>query len=199
MRDKKLPECCRPKHGKAVRAGILSGLIPHTGCILILLFAIFGVTFANAFFKKFLFNSYYIYAVFGVSILIATIAGFFYIRRFSDRRLKSHWKYLIILYGSVIIINLLMIYVIFPAIANTNSGNLKGDLLNLEFNIPCSGHVPLVISELQKVDGVKGVKFISGKTFEVYYDANKITEEKILQQDVCREFNAKEINKEDKR
>jgi len=192
-----LPECCKPKN-KGIKSGLISGIIPHSGCIAIILFALLGVTAANSFFKKFFFNSYYLYIVFILSFIIAGISAFFYIRRFPDRRIKSHWKYLAVLYSSIIIINLLMIYIIFPYAANlSNSGNAGGNLentqiLKLSFEIPCSGHAPLVISELQKVNGITSVKYLFGDSFEVLYNPLEISKEKILEQDICKEFNAKE-------
>ena len=195
--EKKLPECCKKKSG--IKSGLLAGIIPHAGCIAILLFAILGVTVANSFFRKFLFNSYYLYIVFALSFFIAIIAAFFYIRRFEDKRIKSHWKYLAVLFSSIIVINLIMIYLIFPYAANlsgqitkVDNGIGNSEILKLSFEIPCSGHASLVISELEKVDGIDSVKFISGKTFEIYYSPEKISKEQILSQDICKEFNATE-------
>ena len=196
----KIPGCCQKK-SKGVKDGILSGIIPHAGCIAILLFAVLGGKIANSFFRKFLFNSYYLYIIFALSFVIAIISAFLYIRRFSDKRIKSHRKYLIVLFSSVIIINLLMIYLVFPYATNLSGKVVKGDIgeeskiLKLSFDIPCSGHAPLVISELGKVEGIEGTKYISGKSFEVYYNPIKITKEQILSLDVCKEFNAKEENK----
>lgn len=192
-----LPKCCKPK-SKGIRTGLISGIIPHAGCIAIILFALLGVTVANSFFIKFLSNKYYIYVAFAVSLGIAAFAAFFYTRKFSDKRIKSHWRYISFLYTSVIAINLLMIYVIFPYAADlSSSGNVASNLentkiLKLSFEIPCSGHAPLVISGLQKVNGIASVKYISGKSFEVLYNPGEISKEQILEQDICKEFNAKE-------
>jgi len=186
----KIPECCKPHRG--IKSGILAGIISHIGCIAIIVFALLGVGFANTFFKKFLFNSYYLYIVFAFSLAIATLAAFFYIKRFEDKRIKSHWKYLAFLYASVIAVNLLMIYIVFPYASNINSGNSEGTLLKLSFDIPCSGHAPFVASELSKIEGVTGARFVSGKTFEVYYNPKKISKEQILAQEICKEFNARE-------
>jgi len=189
--DKNLPECCRKKSG--VKEGILAGIVPHAGCIAIILFALLGVTAFNGFFKKYLFGTYYLYLVFAFSFLIAIISAFFYIRRFPDRRLKTHWKYLSVLFSSIIIVNLIVVYFIFPyAINLTGNASTEGAMLKLSFEIPCEGHAPLVISELESVPGINSVKYISGKNFEVYYNPEIINEEKILEQDICKEFNAKE-------
>jgi len=189
MKQNKLPACCKPQKG--IKAGILSGIIPHAGCILIIVLALIGVTAANSFFIKFLSYKYYIPLLFVISLFIASIAAFFYIRRFSDKRIKSHWKYLTILYVSVITINLIMIYLIFPYTSGlASSENTDGKLLNLSFEIPCSGHASLVISELQAVEGIKSVKYISGNDFEIYYNPEEISEEEILIQNICKEFKA---------
>lgn len=190
----KIPECCKPKRG--IKEGFLAGALPHIGCFAIILFAILGTTIANSFFKRFFFNYYYLPIIFALSLGIATFSAFLYIKKFSDKSIKRHWKYLAVLYSSVIIINLLMIYLIFPYTSNislnSNTISERSKILNLDFDIPCSGHAPLVISELKKVDGIENVKFISGKSFEIIYDPEKINKEQILKQDICKEFNAKE-------
>lgn len=186
-----LPDCCKRKSG--IKEGLLAGIIPHSGCIAIIIFALLGVTAANSFFKKYLFTQYYLYIIFGFSLTIAVISAFFYVRRFQDRNIKSHWKYLTILFSSVIAINIMMIYFIFPYAANI-SGNAGAEdsILKLSFEIPCSGHAPLVISELENTTGITDVRYISEKNFEVYYNPQLTTKEKILAQDICKEFNAKE-------
>lgn len=193
MKNKsKIPECCKPHKG--IKSGILSGILPHSGCIAIFLFAILGVTIANSFFIKLLANRYYLYIVFIVSLAIATIAAFFYIKRFEDKKISSHWRYFVVLYSSVIVINILMIYAVFPLTTNMLSGKAVSEtniILKME-TLPCPGHAPLVVSELSKLDGVKSVRYLSGKNFEVYYDSGKITKQKILEHEICREFNARE-------
>ena len=146
-KTEKIPECCKPKKN-GIKAGILSGIIPHSGCIAIILFSLLGITLFNGFFIKFLSNKYYIYILFAFSLFIATFAGFIYIRRFEDRKLKRHWRYLTILFSSVIVINLLMIYFIFPLTAKTiYNQQIEGDMIRLDFSeLPCSGHIPLVVS-----------------------------------------------------
>ena len=195
--NENLPECCKPK-SRGIKAGLILGIIPHSGCIAIILFALLGVTAANTFFIKFLSYKYYIPSLFVTSFFIASVAAFFYTRRFPDRRIKSHWKYLAVLYSSIIIINLLMIYIIFPYATNlSSSGNVISNLentkiLKLSFEIPCLGHAPLVISELQKVNGITSVKYLSEKSFEILYNPEEINKEQILEQDICKEFGAKE-------
>ena len=190
----KIPECCKPKKG--IKEGFLAGTLPHLGCFVIILFAILGTTMANSFFKRFFFNKYYLPIIFALSLGIATFSAFLYIRKFSDKNIKKHWKYLTVLYLSVIIINLLMIYLIFPYTSNIslnlNTFSEKSEILKLSFDIPCPGHAPLVISELKKVDGIEDVEFVSGKSFEITYDSEKINKEQILEQDICKEFNARE-------
>ncbi|MEK6935605.1 MAG: hypothetical protein AABW67_02370 [Nanoarchaeota archaeon] len=192
-----LPECCKPK-SRGIKAGLISGIIPHSGCIAIILFALLGVTAANTFFIKFLSYKYYIPSLFVASFFIASVAAFFYTRRFPDRRIKSHWKYLAVLYSSIIIINLLMIYMIFPYATNlSSSGNVISNLentktLKLSFEIPCPGHASLVVSELEKTSGIEKVKYLSGANFEVLYNPKEINKEQILEQDICKEFDAKE-------
>lgn len=190
-KNNEMPECCKPKKG--IKAGLLSGIIPHSGCIAIILLALIGVTAANSFFIEFLSNKYYFIIIFAVSFFIASIAAFLYIRRFPDKRIKSHWRYLTALYSSVILINLVMIYVIFPAVARIGNENIQGSSIKLDFTrLPCSGHISLVQSELEKVEGIKKVNYVSGSLFEVYYDPNKISKKEIIGQEVCKEFKAEE-------
>ncbi len=188
----KMPECCKPKN-KGITAGLLSGIIPHSGCIAIILFALAGVTAANSFFIKFISNKYYIPIIFAASLLIAALSAFFYIRRFEDKKIRSHWKYCSVLFSSMIIMNLIMVYFIFPAAAKLGNDKIQGNSVKIDFRaLPCSGHIPLVKSELEKVEGVKKVNYISGNKFEVFYDPGKIGKETILQEDICKEFKAEE-------
>ena len=178
-KNHKIPDCCKPiccqKPGKGIASGIISGIIPHAGCIAIIILALFGATIANTFLRKFLFNSYYLYILFFISLAIATFFAFLYKRRFKGTRIRDHWKYFTFLYSSVIIINLAMIYLIFPAVVSGVSGNYVSDsssnseeTLRLSFDIPCEGHVPLVVTELKNVTGIKEIHYISGKIFEIF-------------------------------
>ncbi len=191
--NQEMSECCKPRN-KGIKSGVLAGIIPHAGCIAIIVFALLGVTVANSFFIRFLSNKYYIPVVFSISLLIAGVSAFFYTRRFQNRRIMSHWKYLSILFASVIIINLFMIYFVFPVAAKLNNRQSEGYYsIKIDFTgLPCSGHIPLVISELEKVEGIKAVNYVSGDTFEIFYDSGLINKEDILEQNICRELKAKE-------
>ena len=114
-----------------------------------------------------------------------------------------------ILYGTTIGINLLLFMVVFPITANLNSGTsftvastaaIGGDeqssltgssvLITLKVEIPCSGHAPLIIGELKKINGVENVRFRFPNLFDVNYDSQKTTKEEILPLEVFNTYKA---------
>jgi hypothetical protein len=207
----KQKNCCKPiksakdkDRKKGFLAGIVYGLIPHAGCITFILFAVFGVTFGMTFFGKILAKSWFFYALIGLSLIFATISATIYLKRnsiLSVQGIKRKWKYLSILYGTTIFINLIMFLVIFPYatgfVSNhetkiTDSGNNQ---LTIQVQIPCSGHAPLIITELQKLNGIGSVKYRIPNLFDVNYDSSKISETNILNAEIFKEFKATLIRK----
>jgi len=61
----------------------------------------------------------------------------------------------------------------------------------LQVDIPCSGHAPLIMDELRKVDGVTGVRYQFPNSFQVTYDTSKLTVQQMLSLPVFREFPAR--------
>jgi copper chaperone CopZ len=195
-----MKECCK-KEKSGIKEGILYGLVPHIGCIAFIVFTILGVTVAAAFFKPLLTSRYLFYGLIALSLLFATLSALFYLKRNSSlsiEGIRSKKNYLLTLYGTTLAVNLLFFFVIFPAVANislsgkaiseTNS-NLSYSSLILNVNIPCSGHAPLIISELNKVNGIKDVTYENGN-FKVIYDSSIISKEKILNAEIFKEFPA---------
>lgn len=176
---------------KGIVRGIAYGLIPHIGCIAFIVFTLLGVGAAAAFFRPLLINKWAFPAMIVFSFLLAGISSFFYLKKNCCANKK---RYLAIVFGSVILINLIIFYIIFPSISNINSNAVsdEGSIMKLSFELPCSGHVPLVIDELQKVEGIESVRNTGGYNFEVYYDSTITNKEKILSQEICKEFDAKE-------
>ena len=113
---------------------------------------------------------------------------------------KKKWKYLTGMFGSTIGINLLLFLVIFPVLANAAPSNITGgalgeqapyvSTLKMTVDIPCSGHAPLITSELKTIGGVLGVQFSFPNTFDVTYDNTKTTKQEILALDVFKEYPA---------
>ena len=183
-------DCCEKenKESKGFLSGILYGLIPHTGCIAFIIFTIVGVTTATAFLKPLLLNAYFFYILILVSFLFATLSAGIYLKKrglLSFDGIKKKWKYLSILYGTSISINLVLFLLIFPIAANMTiaTGNvISGDLnkITLKVDIPCPGHAPLISEELKTISGVKEIKFRFPDYFDVSFDSRETSQKEIL-------------------
>jgi len=194
-----LPSCCKPREGKKPSGflqGLVWGIVPHIGCIAFILASILGLTAAASFFRPLVAKSYFFYIMIAMSLVFATISALFYLRKNGGvKEAKHHKKYLTIMYGSTILVSVLLYFVIFPLVAGSTTGYIIADLQNLntitlDVAIPCPGHAPLITDELKKLDGVIKVEYSPIKTFKVYYDPVKITKEKILELEVFKEYKA---------
>lgn len=197
---------------RGILKGILYGLLPHTGCFAFILLTILGLT-AGATFLRPLLNTYFFYGLIGFSLILATISAIFYLKKhasLSKEGIKKKWKYLSILFGTTIVMNILFLTVIFPLATNatfassptnsidlnspnTNQSNTNISQITLQVNIPCSGHVFLINSEVTKDPGVINVDFKAPQNFTIYYDKTKTTKENILNNPIFKEFPAKII------
>lgn len=193
--------------------GILYGLAAHTGCIAFIVATVLGTTVATEFFKPLMMNPYFFYILIAMSFVFATISSFLYLKKqgfitlvrqknafefnFAKNILRRKWKYLSVMYGSTIAVNLLLFFVVFPALANVGpgfsmTGNVAlagvadGDfsLLSMKVAIPCPGHAPLISGELKKLVGVLGVKYKSPNIFDVAYDSDTVSQAEMLSLDV---------------
>jgi copper chaperone CopZ len=196
--------CCEKTDSKSEKkgfiSGILYGLIPHTFCIAFIILTVLGTTTATAFLKPFLINRYFFYILIGLSIFFATISAIIYLKKnaiLSFQGIKRKWKYLSILYGTTIFVNLLFFMVIFPYLANLNRvqpstfiGVTPLSSITLKIDIPCPGHASLIIDELKKIEGVEGVKFSFPNLFDVKYDPSKTSKEKLLSLGVFNTYKA---------
>jgi hypothetical protein len=207
--------CCRLKNKlrkQGVKDGLLAGLLPHSCCIAFILLSVLGATSATFLLKPFLLNPYFFWILMAISVILATVSSFIYLKRSgcislcknSDNQLeleiqtdlvKKEWKYLASVYGSVIGVNLLFFLVIFPlAMTGFFVKNVQeiADLsaLVLKVSIPCPGHAPLVVDELKRVDGVINVKYNWPNIFEIYYDSKKLSVNKILSLEIFNSFKA---------
>jgi len=195
------------KQTNGILQGVFYALVPHTMCIAFLIGSIFGVTLLMQFFKPLLMNRYFFYILIAISFAFATLSALLYLRKnglLSALGAKRKWKYLTGMYGSTIGINLLLFLIIFPILANASPSNITGGALSeqapyvstlkLSVDIPCSGHAPLITSELKTISGVLGVQFSFPNVFEVIYDNTKTNQNQILALGVFGEYPAKVLS-----
>jgi hypothetical protein len=192
--------CCVPvkKTGKkGFLRGLLYGLMPHTFCIGFIVFSVIGATAASAIFKKVLLIPYFFQILIGLSLIFATISAVLYLRKtgcLCVDGIKKRWKYITTMYTITIVTNLLIFFVIFPAVASMKSDNIVPDVqlsnLSISVQIPCSGHAPLIIDELKKNRGVNAVEFKMLNTFNIQYDPKEISPDKIVSLQIFKDFKA---------
>ena len=193
-------DCCdNKKEKKASRGffqGIVYGLLPHAGCIALIIVTVLGIAGFGSLFKAVLGNNYFMPVMTGLSFSLATVSALYHIKKNG-----VDLKFLAVLYSTVLAVNVLMLFVIFPAVA-VNTGTITGaiisgaqtDTVTLSVAIPCPGHAPLIIDELKKVKGVGSVEFELPNHFNVNYDPSITSPEQIIKADIFDEFKAKIIN-----
>jgi len=219
-------KCCeknKDKKGEGFCAGLVYGLMPHIGCICFILFAVLGVTAATALFKPLLLNPYFFYILIALSLIFATISAFFYFKKqglitmgrkegglefgFLPSGIKRKWKYLSMLYGTTISVNLILFMLIFPVLATLDAEegfslaavyNVFFDRgiraesslssITLRVDIPCPGHAPLITGELKTISGVENVRYRFPNKFIVNYNLEKASKEQILALDVFSRY-----------
>ena len=209
--------CCPPrdvsKETKGVWSGILYGLLPHTFCILFIVFTILGMAAATAILQPLLLNAYFFYLLIAFSLIFVTISATIYLKHnkvLSLRGIKDKWKYLSVLYGVTIFINLILFMVIFPITANfdpevpfttaifTAFGRgipllSEPGFLALRVDIPCPGHALLIVREIRTINGVEAVRFKFPNIFDVDYNPEKTSKTQVLSLDVFNTFKATTI------
>lgn len=205
-------DCCEKKEEQKAKSGIFAGifygLFPHTFCILFIVFTILGITAFSAILKPFLLNQYFFYILIFLSFVLTTVSAAIYLKKIGKLSffgIRKKWKYLLILYGVAIAVNLALFVFVFPAVANINSKKVfspadvninqirNGDQqrkLVLKVEIPCSGHALLITEYLKKIDGVENVRFKSPNLFDVIYDNAKTNVDQILDLSVFDEYKA---------
>lgn len=188
--------CCsaRKNNNRGLVEGLLYGLVPHSACIAFVLFSILGATSVSSLFKPLLASSSFFYGLIVLSFLFATLSAIFYLKRNSRLYLQGFfisWKYLAVLYGSSIFVNILLFTVVFPLSANIGySANSSIDLskLIIKVDIPCTGHAPLIINELKTIIGVKDVYFTSPNIFEIDYSSQETSKDELLNSEIFGEY-----------
>lgn len=204
-KQKKQKDCCekeKPKdEKKGFFSGILYGILPHTFCIFFIVFSIVGATTATLFFKKVLLIPFLLQILIGLSFVFATLSAIIYLKRndtLSSHGVKRKWKYLLVLYSTTVLVNLLFFTVIFPKVANLNINSTKSAVaqdsqsssITIKVSIPCAGHSQLIIDEIQKTEGVGKVGFTDPNLFKVNYNSQKTSKEKILSLEIFKTYKA---------
>lgn len=200
--------CCaatKDKKSQGILAGVIFGLLPHSFCLAFALFSIIGAVAASAFLKKFLLIPNFFWFLIIISLILATISAVVYLKRnncLCVSGLKNKWRYVSGVYTATILVNLLMFFIVLPAVANVNfqetpnnragASDSKADLSELAINvqIPCSGHASLIIDEIKQDRGVQSVKFSMPNIFKIEYDQNKTTPEKIASLEIFKTYKA---------
>lgn len=200
----------------SLKQGLIYGLIPHIGCIAFIIGSILGVTVLTQLFRPLLMNRYFFHILIGISFLFATISAIVYLKKqgfiksnrdndkleigISKQIIKRKWKYLSLMYGLTIGVNLLLFFVIFPLLANVSlfptaatgafDGTSSSSSIRLKVDIPCSGHASLISGEIKTINGIEGVKFSFPDIFDVKYDPTKTSKEQILSLEVFKTYSA---------
>lgn len=193
--------CCAPHKDSSKKSflqGLLFGLLPHTFCIAFIVFSVIGATIATTLIKKVLLVPYFTEILIGISIIFATISIIFYLKKqkcLCVKGIKDRWKYITTMYTVTILVNVLMFFVVMPTLANISSNqtinaNALSNVLTIKVDIPCSGHAPLITDELKKLDGINQVNFKSLDTFEIKYNPNKLTPERITALEIFKTYKA---------
>jgi hypothetical protein len=183
-------KCQKCKKKKSGLEGVIYALIPHAGCIMFIIASVIGSTLLTELFKPLLMNKYFFYYLLALSFGFATLSSYLYLRK-NKASIKQEWKYLTIMYSITIGINLVLFNLIFPALANVNYMDVPvSSLIVLTVNIPCSGHAPLIISELKNLEGINSVKFDLPNKFLINYDSSKVNVTRMLALPVFIEYPA---------
>jgi copper chaperone CopZ len=207
-------DCCKnnngKKTGKGFFSGILYGILPHTFCILFIIFTVLGTTAFSVVLRPLMLKSYFFYVLISLSFVLAAVSAVIYLKKIGELSfagIKRKWKYLSVLFGTMIAVNLVLFLVIFPALANIDTGKnyqnsakgnygteVNGKTAILKVEIPCSGHATLISDELKKIDGVESVKFRLPNFFDVTFDPAKTDIARIAGIDIFKEYKATVIN-----
>lgn len=197
--------CCTSSvdRPKGFLSGLLYGLVPHSFCIAFVIFSVLGATFATTFFKQFLLLPYFFEILVGISLVFATVSAMIYLKKLnclSCQGIKAKWKYLSVMYGTTIAVNLLLFLVVFPLTANLRAPKLQAtevqnlSSITLQVKIPCSGHASLIIDEIDSLEGVVSVNFKMPNKFVVSFDSSKISLGKITSLPVFMTYPAEVVN-----
>lgn len=125
--SEKLPDCCKTVKNKKHNGfwwGVLYGIIPHIFCILFVVFSVVGATSGALFLRRFMVIPHFFQILMALSLFFATLTAIFYLKRndlLTTNGIKKSWKYLTILFVTTIGINLILFYLVIPAVGNIRS------------------------------------------------------------------------------
>lgn len=108
--------------------GIVFGLIPHTFCILLVLFSIIGASFGAVYFQKIFRIPHLFQYLILLSVVFASISAALYLSKINGLNfggIKLKWRYLTVLFATTMAVNLLIFYVVLPVVLNRGN-NDKG-------------------------------------------------------------------------
>jgi len=195
-----MSNCCEQNNNtkKGLKAGLIAGIAPHTFCILFIVFSVLGATGATAITKKLLILQGSPLLFIALSLLFTTLFAAVYLHKtnnLSPVKIKTKWKYLSVIYTTTLGTSLAMIFIFFPLATNLQPQYAQGqeNQVTEKFvvDIPCTGHAPLIISEIRQLAGVQNVRFLSPDTFSVTFDPLRTSVEKISSLEIFREFKLK--------
>ncbi|MDD4409839.1 MAG: hypothetical protein PHW52_04280 [Candidatus Pacebacteria bacterium] len=207
-------DCCQrdndrsDKKNESLFSGILYGIIPHSFCILFVVLSVIGATTASQFMRQFMLLPYFLPLLIGVSFVFALISAMIYLRKtdnLSYEGIVRKRNYLLILFSTVIVVNLLFFEYVMPMMGNIKVEKVSDNntiqtnpyttnSLDIAVALPCEGHAFLVTDDLQKLDGVKDVRFTSPNKFNIDYDPTIVSKETILAQEVFKTYKATIMN-----
>jgi len=144
-------KCCTKETKSQLGQGIFYGILPHTFCIAFIVFSVIGATAFTSIFKSLLINIYFFPSLILLSFVLATLSAVIYLKRGEGLSIKSvinNKNYLLILYSSIIGVNLLLFLVVFPLASNSSftnkisltTANQISEMISVD--IPCSGMPP---------------------------------------------------------
>lgn len=189
--------------------GLVYGLLPHTFCILFIVFSVVGATAATTVLQRVLYVPYLFQIIVVLSLAFATLSAAFYLKRnglLSREGILFKRNYLTVMFATTLGINLLFFLVVFPMVANAGlrlnnkAAAAVADqsevaaaqaILTLQVSIPCSGHAPLITGELKKLPGITALQYRLPDRFVITYDTRQVTLEQILDLSVFHEFPAR--------
>jgi len=201
-----------------LKQAIIYGLIPHIGCMGFIIASILGATIFVELFKPLLMNPYFFHILIAISFLFATIASVFYLNSqgmLSVEGIRRKKGYLAVMYSVTIGVNILLMLLVFPMLANLDTGSFNTTTQSTNFSsettststngvvvlgeftisveIPCPGHASLITGEVKKVGGVTGVRFLLPNKFEIAY-SNINVKDKVMALEVFKTYPAKIIS-----
>jgi hypothetical protein len=188
------------KKSKVIIKGLIFGIIPHTFCILFIIFAALGSVLGTTILKKFLTIPYFFHFLILLSFIFSTVSIYLYLKRkgqLGKNGIINNWKYVSLMYLVVVSVNFIFFFVIFPSIANIQkvqkvANNLSH--LTLKVDIPCTGHAPLIKDEINSLGGIVNINFSSPNVFKVQFDSSKTSTSKILSLVIFKTYKAKVLN-----